>query len=213
MNEIDEASEGTAAEEWATWSARWKDDRPVPSADEFVALARRGRRRQFAAVGVEVLASAAILVFYGVLLARHPKAPTVILALANAVFVGVWLTMLFRNLAGTWTSLGHDARAHAHLLLAQAERRLRWFRFVERSLVAMAAFFLVWSPIQLATFRETYAAEPWRAIVGFGALAILLAGFGVGVRLRARRAAREVVTVRRWVDAEAESADSNGVAP
>jgi len=90
------------------------------------------------------------------------------MASANFVFAALWMGCLTHALRGTWSAAGADARTFVALTRARRAAEHRWFRFSRAITAAMLLFVVGWAPFVLRARWERYAAEPWRAVVGFG---------------------------------------------
>lgn len=162
--------------EWDEWSRLWRGpegDAPVPEAD--VAAARREVRRQFRDAAYEVSASVFLLAVAGWLVVRRAQGPVLAIAMALCVYAGVWLAWFFAVRQGSWRVV--TASVAEHLALGRRRRlaAVRWARFARWCTAAWVALLAAWGPWMFLAHRAKYAAEPWRAMVGFGGAAAILA--------------------------------------
>ena len=160
-------------DEWAAWARDFRGDPRAPSPDAMLAAARRATRRQRLAYAAELLASVGLVAFYAVM-SRRQRAPWfVALAAANFVFAALWVAYLTHVRRGTWAAAGRDTGAFTALARARCRADLRWYRFSRGVTAAMLLFIAAWAPSLLRARRALYAAEPWRAVVGFGVAAVI----------------------------------------
>ena len=103
----------------------------------------------------------------------------VALALANAIFVGVWLTRLFLNLEGTWRAGAETTAAYLDLALERRKAAVRWSTFLTRTLYVLGGAGLVFMTWMIGAHWAIYSKEPYRAVIGVGGFAVILAGLAV----------------------------------
>ncbi len=176
--------------DWDQLVSDWKSvDAPPP---RMLERARTETRRQWASLAVELAAGVMVIGFWVKALWRNPPAVTWLLGFVSIAFVILWEVSLIRTLQGTWSELGRST--HDFLALARRRRQaqVRWLRFVRNCLLGAALFGAVWGPWQYLSFRETYRAEPWRALVGFGAYYGVLAALALWNRRRRRTVGEEL---------------------
>jgi hypothetical protein len=177
--------------EFNAWMTDFKANPDAPAADVLVRRIQRETRKQRLSLAGEVLASAALVAFYGWLLVWNNHPVLVVLAMANMLFVGAWLTRLVTNLGGTWNAPANTARAYLALTLSRRKAAVRWAVFVQRCLGVMAAFGLLWIPWKLWVDWPMYAAEPWRGFLGTGGYYAIIVLLMVSMRRSERRAAAD----------------------
>lgn len=180
-------------DEWAAWARDFGGDAEgAPSPAAVLARVRRETWKQRRAYALEVLACVFLVGFYVAMMGRQRATWFVVMASANFAFAALWLGYLTHTLRGTWSAAAADARSFLALARARRAAEHRWFRFSRGITAAMLVFVAAWAPFVLRARWERYAAEPWRAVVGFGgALAIGVAALVYQGR-RIDRAAREL---------------------
>jgi xanthosine utilization system XapX-like protein len=147
----------------------------------------RFRRRERLKMAFEVAAGAAVVAFYAVALLRRPAPPLVALAIVSVLVVGGFLTYLFTTRHALLTASATDAAQWKALLRDKLDADVRANRLLGRFCIGGAVFGLLWGPWQYFAHEETYRAEPWRAVVGFGVYYAILAGLWLHHRRTKRR--------------------------
>lgn len=186
---MSEAVETNDDREMQAWREQWqqlgaRDD----LARELASRAKRdGRRMRRAALG-EVLATALSSSFCAWMLVRSRGAATVVAVTALVLlFNGAWLAQFFGARAGLFRASGDTVGAYAQLARARLDAEARWVRTAKRWTAALALALLPWAGWVAYAQRAVYAAEPWRAAVGFGGAALILAGVAWQLRRRSLR--------------------------
>ncbi len=191
-------------DEWLAWERDFQGgaESGGPSAAMTLAAVRRETRRQWGGYALELLASVGLVAFYVLMMRRQRETWFVVMASANFAFAALWMGYLTHVRRGTWSAAGHDARTFVALTRARREADLRWFRFGRAITAVMLLFVAAWAPFVLRARWERYAAEPWRAVVGFGGALLIGVGVMVYQTRRIGRAGREL----RALDAAGEEA-------
>lgn len=182
-------------EEWAAWARDFQADTatgPEPTPDAMLARVRRETRKQWRAYLGEVAGSVFLVGFCLVMLGRLRATWFVAMASANSVFAALWMGYMTLNFRGTWSATGSDARTFLALARARRQAEHRWFRFSRGATAVMLLFVAGWAPFVLSARWERYAAEPWRAIVGFGVALLIGVAVMVHQTRRLDRAEREL---------------------
>jgi hypothetical protein len=178
--------------EWDEWRSSFATGGVAVDPGALVARARRETRRQALGLAAEVLVGAGAVVFYAALIVRgKATAPLLVIAAVSFVFVAVWLGYLLHVRRSTWRGAGEALRPSLELTLRRRRADARWFRFVRLATAAFGLVAAAWAPFQLSAYREVYAREPWRAVVGFGGALAILVLFLVYAGRRLERARRE----------------------
>ena len=135
---------------------------------------------------------------------RSRGAPTTV-AVAGLVllFNGAWLAQFFGARAGLFRASGATVGEYAQLARARLDAEARWVRTATRWTGALALALLPWAAWVAYVQRAMYAAQPWRAVVGFGGAALILAGVGWQLRRRSLRLDHE----RRALDQQLSDAN------
>ncbi len=181
-------------DEWAAWARDFQGgaESGGPSPEVTLAAVRRETRRQWGGYALELLASVGLVAFYVLMMRRQRATWFVVMASANFVFAALWMGYLTHVRRGTWSAAGRDARTFVALTRARREADLRWFRFGRAITAVMLLFVAGWAPFVLQARWAFYAAEPWRAVVGFGVAAVIgVAAMAYQTR-RIERAGREL---------------------
>ena len=180
------------SDEWTDLGTTWRDE--GPSVGDIEARVRRDVTRVRVRFAVEWIAGALLTAFWLWQGIRHPGPLTLVMGSGSVTFAGVWLFVLHRTLRPPSPAVSMTAYLAGALDRAQSEER--WFRFVQRFLLALGLFFAPCSVWLFDVHRSMYLAEPWRAVVGFGGFVILSAGlwgFAGSRRARASAAAAALV--------------------
>ncbi|MFO0741050.1 MAG: hypothetical protein U0270_34445 [Labilithrix sp.] len=140
--------------------------------NELVAQAKRDatriRRSKLTEVGAGVLACSVGLWF-----AMGGKPVAIVLCAGLFLFNGIWLTRLFTLRA---EEQGTPLDDFVALRRKRLELDLKWNTFARRATIGLGLALVPWAAWMAWTGRAFYAAEPWRAAVGFGGIVVILAG-------------------------------------
>ncbi len=128
------------------------------------------RHRTRLALVVEWLAAAAVIGFWAWQVRTRPHPITWTLGVGSTLFVVTWLGVLHRRVRVP--AEGETASDRA----VRVAELVRWFTFVQRGLVAFLVFLAPVAVWKAWIDRAMYAAEPWRAGVGFGGVLVIAAG-------------------------------------
>jgi hypothetical protein len=157
---------------------------------------RDGARMRLAAAG-EILAAAASSAFCIWLVVKSGGAIlTVALAAGVLFFNGAWLMRFFttrQDLFGgrAVADLGGGLDAFVELTRRRFAAELGWTRFVRRCTIVLAVASFPWCLAMAVNGWAFYRAEPWRAVVGFGGVAVIFAGLFSWSRRKERRLREE----------------------
>lgn len=171
-------------DEWSRLARDWQAGGLTPSAIE--ARVRRGARQHRAAVAVEWVAGAAVLGFWAWQAVADPRPVTWVMGAGSVVFVVAWLVALGRTLRPPDPVV--ETAMYLRMEAERARAEGRWFVFVQRALYAFGAFAVLTAGWKLVVDWELYRAEPWRGVLGFGGLVVLLGALVWFARWRRRRA-------------------------
>jgi hypothetical protein len=158
------------SDEWSDLSAVWRSE--SPDAGDIEARVRRDVARVRITVAVEWFAGASVVVFWAWQGIRHPTLLNTVMGLGSTTFVVVWLIVLHRTIRPPRAA--STTTAYLEGALEQARAEVRWFGFVRRSIIALCLFLVPCLAWLFEVSRALYAAEPWRAVLGFGGFAVLV---------------------------------------
>lgn len=183
------AEVGNQDPELSAWRSEWQS---LGGREDFaaalVARAAKDRRRIRRVVAREVLAGLLSSVAFCGIMVRSRGAPEVVAIFGfSLVFIGSWLTYLLTLRADFFAGSGEGVEAFVALTRRRLAIEGRWLRFAERWTLALGAAILPWGVWFFAVHREQYLAEPWRAVVGFGGIAAILAGVFLWMRRKQRK--------------------------
>lgn len=195
-------------DEWQDWQDDFlgADVTPstLPDAAALAAQVRRETRRLWVGMAVEVAAAGSVCVLWGVLLARRATWALLPMACVSTAGMVAWVGYLAFVYRGQWAPRGDTVRAHLAATLARRQAEARWFSFALAWTAVMALAVGLWAPVMIRARWALYSAEPWRAAVGFGVAAAILAGTMAYYARRRRRALREARAWQAlWEEAEA----------
>ncbi len=185
-------------DEWAGWARDFQGSAAADDATTPAAMLERVRRetwKQRRAYLGEALACVFLIAFYVVMMGRLRATWFVVMASANFVFVALWMGYLTHALRGTWSAAGADAHTFVALTRARRAAEQRWFRFSRAITALMLLFVVAWAPFVLRARWERFAAEPWRAFVGFGLALLIGVATMVHQTRRLERAGRELAAL------------------
>lgn len=188
--------------ELEAWRAAWQSlGGESALAAELAAQAAKDARRVWVSRATETLAALASTSVSLVFAIRsHGRAVTVALCAGIALFNAIWLTRLFtlRVGAGEGSTVAHFVA----LRRARLERDRTWNAFARRATIGLGVALVPWSLWMLRVGWALYRAEPWRFVVGFGGVLVILAGVLVTLsraqkRLDAERERFEALVAER----------------
>lgn len=187
--------------ELSTWRGEWqslggKED----LAAQLVARAAKDGKRLRRSATTEVLAatfsSSACL---WLTVKTHGSLEVVVITGLILAFNGAWLTHFFTARAGLFAPAGEGVDAFVALTRRRLTAELRWMRIARRWTLGIAGPSVLWGIWVFLAHRDAYLAAPWRAAVGFGgAAAILAAVFGYA-HWQERKLRREEAAFERHV--------------
>lgn len=193
--------------ELAGWRAEWNEIADGPAFERAIgARVARDRRRLFVSAATEVGATCLGTAIIAWLLARSHGSPLILaMAIPILLFFGAWLARFFGMRRGLFRAPAEDVSTFVDLTRKRLATEIEWMRFARRSTLAIAAASLPWSAWAFAARFDRYAAEPWRAVVGFGGVVVILAGLAWWIprkdaRLRGELARFEDVVGRSGVE-------------
>lgn len=153
-------------EEWATLGG--SDTLIAELAAQAARDARRIRLSNAGEVLAAIFSSSVSLMFA---IGSHGKPTTVVLCAGIFLFNGVWLTRLLTLRIATETSAIDDFIAHRR---RSFERDLTWNAFARRATLVLAIACVPWSAWMLHAGADFYNAAPWRGVIGFGGIIVIL---------------------------------------
>jgi hypothetical protein len=188
--------------ELSAWRSEWQG---LGGREDFaaavVARAAKDGRRARRVVVREVLAALLLLVWSCWMVARSRGAPEVLAMVGFIlVFTASWLTYLLALRVDFFEGSGEGVEAFVALTRRRLAIEGRWLRFVERWTLVLGVAIVPWSVWWFAVHRERYLAEPWRAVVGFGGVAAILAGVVFWMRRKQQKLRVEERAFERCVN-------------
>ncbi len=164
--------------ELAGWQAEWSEIADLPAFERAIgARAFRDRRRLFVAAAGEVGGAIFGIAVIAWLVARsHGSAFILSVAIPLLVFFGAWLARFFEARRGLFRAPGQTVAAFVDLTRKRLTTEIEWMRFARRSTTLLAVAAVFWAVWAFVKHFDQYAAEPWRAVVGFGGVVVILAG-------------------------------------
>ncbi|MBX3231864.1 MAG: hypothetical protein KIT84_11860 [Labilithrix sp.] len=181
----------TEERELEVWRAEWaalggRDDLAKTLAARVVKDGRRIKRGVAGEVAAAMLAASFSL---WMAIASNGRPGAVVLCAGIFLFSGVWLTRLFTLREGARMAEGLEG------FVALTRKRLaddmRWNAFSWRATFVVGVAATAWAIWTLVAGWSFYRAEPWRGVVGFGGIYVILAAVAVGMRVRRRKIAAE----------------------
>jgi hypothetical protein len=181
--------------ELETWRTEWQAlggtrDLAEQLARRVVEDGRRIRR----GVAVEVGAAVFGVVTCTWLVVRTRGELVATVACAGLLFFfGVWVTRLLTLRRGSLRALGSGVDEFVELTRRRLADDVAWNRFAHRSMQILTGLLVPWGIWAFVARYALYRAEPWRAVVGFGTAAVILAAVFVvnGRKRRKLEAERE----------------------
>ena len=191
----------SADAELTAWRGEWqalggKDDLAL----QLVARAAKDSKRMRRSATGEVLACAfSSAVSFWLIIRSHGAADVVAMTGFILLFNGAWLTHFFTLRADLFGTSGNSVDAFVTLTRRRLAAERRWTRIARRWTLAICAALVPWGIWVLIGHREAYLAAPWRAIVGFGTAAVILAGVLIVMRRKERKVIAEEEAFERHV--------------
>lgn len=177
--------------ELAGWQSEWREIADLPAFEREVgARVVRDRRRLFGAAAGEVGGAAlGVAALTWLIVRSHGSTVILTMAIPLLVFFGAWLTRFFEVRRGLFQAPSESVHAFVELTRKRLETELEWLRFAKRATASVGAAAAVWAAWVFVKHFDQYAAEPWRAVLGFGGAGVILGGLAWWMpRKRARLA-------------------------
>lgn len=190
--------------ELATWRGEWQalggeDD----FAPQLVARAAKDGRRMRLGAAAEVVAATFSTSFCVWLLVRsHGSAQVVAMSAFILLFNGAWLTHFFTMRAGLFGNhaVGEGALVFVELTRRRLATQRQWMVAARRWTLALGAIVFPWAIWVFLAHKEMYMAEPWRAVVGFGGVVVILGGVYAWTHVKERRLRAEGEAFERHIE-------------
>ena len=184
-------------DELLDWMTTWQAEAPLSDTlrdNVQRRVARSQRRWLIEAIGELAVASGGLAVT--VTTAWFATTTIELVAMTSlSVVIVLALAVSFWYRRGLWTPTAASTRAWLEFLVRRAHARLRGTAAAAVLLIVQDAIFIPWV--------WSRATEPWRAVFGFGALALLTVLFAIGLvfeRRAARRDLAQLLTLQRELD-------------
>jgi hypothetical protein len=162
-NDIHDAELTNLRAEWQALGAQ------SDFAESLVRRARRHRRRVKQRAALEVLGVLFLsAVMSWLIVRRHGDIEVVLVAAVILLFVGAWIFHFFEVHAKFFASHAGDVATFVSLTRDQLAGARKWNRFARAWLGISCALLVPWGFWTAWNHRSLYAAEPWRAVVGYG---------------------------------------------
>lgn len=156
----------------------------------------RGRHRLRRAAFANVVAAAMVVAFMAGLLAQDQRPVMVVLAAFEIGFCLVVVPLYVRLVR--WGLIVQEG------LEATLDREARgWLRLAQTlryQVLSIVLFSIAWAPWKFLADRTSYESQPWRAVVGFGGLVVLLPILWLRQARIRDRAERELVQPPSYFD-------------
>lgn len=197
----DENDRTTDERELATWRGEWEAlGGSEHLASELVARAAKDGKRLHRSAAAEVLAATFSSTVCAWLAVRtHGALEVVTMSGFVLLFNGAWLTHFFTMRAGLFAPSAEGVEAFVALTRKRLTTELRWARAARLWTAAIAVPMVPWCLWVFLAHREAYLAAPWRAVVGFGGVVVILAGVLLYLRNRERKLRCEEESFERHV--------------
>lgn len=162
------------------WIDDYKASRPSPAPKPLdghtLATKLKAQGRKLILDGAAVVVSSAALAAYGVYLALRTEKTFVLMGASMFLAVAAFsLVGWFHLHRGTFRVSGSGTDAFLALARRRARVNLMWNRASRAALGVFVIAVAAWMPFVLQGRAAAYAAEPWRAIVGFGSAFVIFA--------------------------------------
>ena len=187
--------------ELSTWRGEWQG---LGGGEDFavqlVARARKDGRKLRLSAAAEVLAAAFSTTVCLWLLARSHGSPEVIAMTAFILpFNGAWLTHFFTVRAGTFNAIGAGVDDFVVLTRRRLATQRKWMVLARRWTFAIGIALAPWMVWVFYAHREAYAREPWRGVLGFGMIVVIMAGVYAWTFVKERKLGVEAEAFERHV--------------
>jgi ribosomal protein L30/L7E len=189
--------------EWDTLVRDWKaNDAPSPGLAKRV---KHGTRKAYAGIALGIVAMAGIAAASVPELVRQGASPLFYTVDVYSLIMGLAITVVtIRALLGTLRPEAQTTRAYLELEKRRSEVEIRATRWIRGMVLVMLAFNALWAPWKLYVDRASYAAQPWRLVVGFGFEGVCLAVLWILSKLARRRHTKRVAMLDELLRAAAE---------
>ena len=193
--------------ELETWRSEWQSmgGRSGLAVDLAARVARDGTRIR-RGLALEIAGGLFAVGLATALVVRmHGEPVTAVVCAAVLVFIGVWTTWVLTLRHGSLRATAEGLDTFVALTRRRLDDDLRWVAFGARAMQIFAALLVPWAAWALAARWAMYSAEPWRAFVGFGTAAAILAFSLLKYRVKRRalvaeRARFEALVAERDAD-------------
>lgn len=164
----------------------WTSEAPPLDVDALAKRAGASRERQKRLFVLEALATAIVVVFWGVTLFLSATPAVIALSIASGGALAAWWLFLLRNQRGTWSSSSMTAVEFLTLERARLQAADRHARMTTAAVCGVAALLLIAMPL-LWRALPVYRSEPWRLGVAALILCAIVGATLVQAAVRARR--------------------------
>jgi hypothetical protein len=160
------------------WRSEWQRlGQTQGTAEELVRRASKDLRRMRAAAMAEVLAALCSSAFSVWLVVRsHGAVEIASIAATVLAFNGAWLTHYFSVRQGVLSPSAGSTREYVELTRKRLQVEQRWNQNARRWTLALSVVLLPWCVWMFTGHFEFYRAAPWRGVVGFGGMFVILGG-------------------------------------
>jgi hypothetical protein len=187
--------------ELSTWRGEWQSlGGREDLASELVARAAKDGKRMRMSAAREVLAALfSTIVCLWLMVRTHGAVEVVAMTGLILFFNGAWLTHFFTLRANLFASSGEGVASFIELTRNRLVTERKWTVFARRWTTAIGAAVVPWSVWVIIVHKDAYRAEPWRAFVGFGVAAAILAGVYFWTRRKERKLTAEADAFERHI--------------
>lgn len=196
---------GAKDEELDAWQAEWASLGQTESFAKAIVerAARDGRKLRLAAASEVLAVLFSMALSIGLVVRSHGALPVVVIVVIIQLFSGVWLAHYFAERRALFAAEGNDLAGFVTLTRQRLETARRWTVFARRWMQVLGLIVVPWSGWMAFVNAPVYRAEPWRAVVGFGAALVIFAGAYAWLARKARTTVREQAALEREIaDAE-----------
>lgn len=180
--------------ELETWKTEWQSlGGRERLAEELAGRVAKDGKRLRRALAREVVAGVVAVGLSVWLVARtHGELVSAVACAGIVLFTGIWLTRLFWVYEGSLRSPGTGLDAFMDLTRCRLADDLKWIAFSRRATQILAIAIVPWGIWAFVRRYAMYRDEPWRAVVGFGSVALILTGLFVWYRGKQRKLVAEL---------------------
>jgi hypothetical protein len=166
--------------ELSHWIDDYKAPEPRPAASPLdghaLTMTLKAQGRKLLIDGAAVVLSSAALTSFSVYLAMRTQKSFVLIGASMFLAVAAFsLVGWFHLHRGAFRASGSGTDAFLALARRRAKANLMWNRASRAGLGVFVIVVAAWMPFVLQGRAAAYAAEPWRAIVGFGSAFVIFA--------------------------------------